>query len=209
MTKSSCAATAEHGLSPRLIKARADYSHSPWIAWSLVVLGTASFYLGPLILLAPFFLCRFHPRVAVALFFVNLFLAFYPVAPWPRFRKACQMFYSVFNFHHNITPRLNEIARKENRLVIFAQHPHAIIPLHGFVWGAVCDQLLPDMYGYGCTTVRTTCRGDLFVNVPCLLSSPPNEGRRACPARPAPHALLDLSWIGPEAEDPGRNATSR
>jgi hypothetical protein len=38
-------------------------------------------------------------------------------------------------------------------LSIVAMHPHAIIPLHGFIWCAICDQLLPHMYGYGCTTV--------------------------------------------------------
>jgi len=37
-------------------------------------------------------------------------------------------------------------------LSIIAMHPHAIIPLHGFLWGAICDQLLPHMYGYGGTT---------------------------------------------------------
>lgn len=51
-----------------------------------------------------------------------------------------------------MTPLLDEIARKENRLSIIAMHPHAIIPLHGFLWGAICDQLLPHMYGYGGTT---------------------------------------------------------
>lgn len=51
-----------------------------------------------------------------------------------------------------MTPRLDEIAREGNHLSIIAMHPHAIIPLHGFIWGAICDQLVPHIYGYGCTT---------------------------------------------------------
>ena len=51
-----------------------------------------------------------------------------------------------------MTPQLNKIAKKEQRLSIVAMHPHAIIPLHGFLWAAICDQLLPSMYGYGATT---------------------------------------------------------
>ena len=153
MTKKP-AATAEHGLSPTLIRARADRKHSPIVAWALVILCTASFYIGPLILLSPFALYPFHPRAAGTVLCAAVFLAIHPVSPWPRFRKTCQLFYGVFDFHHNMTPRLDEISREENRLSIIAMHPHAIIPLHGFVWGAICDQVLPHLYGYGCTTVR-------------------------------------------------------
>lgn len=64
----------------------------------------------------------------------------------------CQLFYEPFDFHHNFTPRLEELAEEGNHLSIIAMHPHAIIPLHGFIWGAICDQLLPSMYGYGSTT---------------------------------------------------------
>ena len=145
-------ATPEHGFSPTLIKAQADYSHSTLTAWAFVTLCTASFYLGPLILLSPLFLYKFHPQTATLLFATNLFLAFYPLSPWPRIRKTCQLFYSIFNFHHNISPKLNDIAHEQNRLSIIAMHPHAIIPIHGFIWGGICDQLLPDLYGYGCTT---------------------------------------------------------
>ena len=31
-------------------------------------------------------------------------------------------------------------------------HPHGIIPLHGFLWSAFCDQYLPILYGIGATT---------------------------------------------------------
>ena len=39
-----------------------------------------------------------------------------------------------------------------DHLSIIAMHPHAILPLHGFIWGAICHQLLPDLYGTGCAT---------------------------------------------------------
>lgn len=134
------AATKAHGLSPNLIAARADFAHTSLAAWSLVTLCSFSFYLGPLILLSPLLLYPWHPRAAAALAVIVSLLAFYPIKPWPRFRKACQVLYAVFDVRHNFAPELNEIAREENRLVMFAQHPHAIIPLHGFVWGAICDQ---------------------------------------------------------------------
>ena len=151
--KKQAAATEEHGLSPTLIKAHADYqSSSPYIAWMFVTLCTASFYIGPLLLFSPFFIYYFHPQAAALMFCTNIFLALHPVSPWLKFRRYCQILYSIFNFHHNMTPKLNAIAKKEQRLSIVAMHPHAIIPLHGFLWAAICDQLLPEMYGYGATT---------------------------------------------------------
>jgi len=147
------AATPKHGLSPNLIKAQPDKPSSPFLQWTLVIICTASFYLGPLILLSPLVLYPFHPQAAGYLLCTALFLGFYPVTPWPPFRKMCQLFYEPFDFHHNFTPRLEELAKEGNHLSIIAMHPHAIIPLHGFIWGAICDQLLPSMYGYGSTTV--------------------------------------------------------
>ncbi|KAL9183934.1 hypothetical protein ACHAXT_002020 [Thalassiosira profunda] len=146
------AATAAAGFSPRLVRARADHPPNRLAAWALVTLCTASFYLGPLLLLSPFLIYPFHPKAAGVLLCTSVFLAVHPVSPWPRFRRMCQLFYGVFDFHHNMTPKLDEIAARENRLSIVACHPHAIIPLHGFIWGAICDQLLPHMYGVGATT---------------------------------------------------------
>mmetsp|Transcript_25295 Transcript_25295/g.53429 ORF Transcript_25295/g.53429 Transcript_25295/m.53429 type:complete len:412 (+) Transcript_25295:132-1367(+) len=146
------AATSKHGLSPTLIKAEPSYHASPIVAWALVILCTSSFYIGPLLLLLPFMLYPFYPQAASCLFATNLLLVFLPVAPYPPFRRYCQLFYKIFNFHHNVTPKLNEICKSEKRLSIVCVHPHAIIPLHGFIWSAICDQILPDVYGIGCTT---------------------------------------------------------
>jgi len=146
------AATESFGFSPTLIQAKADFDHSSVAAWALVIICTSSFYIGPLILLSPLVLYYFHRQAAGILFATSLFLAFHPVSPWPRFRRWCQMFYYVFNFRHNMTPMLNTKEMKSDHLSIIAMHPHAILPLHGFLWGAICNQILPDLYGYGCAT---------------------------------------------------------
>lgn len=41
---------------------------------------------------------------------------------------------------------------KENHLGIVAMHPHAIIPLHAFLYAGFCDQFIPELYGVGTTT---------------------------------------------------------
>ena len=186
----AAAATEGHGFSPTLVRASADYDSPPFLAWAFVTLCTASFYLGPLILASPLFVYLYDPSAAATALATAVFLACHPVRPARRFCKWCQMFYRVFDFHHNFTPRVNEVARRSNRLSIVAMHPHcelrswrvvallsrshvrahpfscsvqllAIIPLHGFIWSAICDQLLPDMYGFGCTT-------DQALNLPVL-----------------------------------------
>lgn len=146
------AATESFGLSPTLIQAKADFKHSSTAAWALVILCTSSFYIGPLLLLSPFVLYYFHRQAAGILFCTNLFIAFHPVSPWPRFKRWCQVFYHVFDFHHNMTPMMNTKEMKSDHLSIIAMHPHAILPLHGFIWGAICHQILPDIYGCGCAT---------------------------------------------------------
>mmetsp|Transcript_31879 Transcript_31879/g.71547 ORF Transcript_31879/g.71547 Transcript_31879/m.71547 type:complete len:386 (+) Transcript_31879:93-1250(+) len=159
--KKKAAATAEHGFSPTLVRASADYEAPSVLAWAFVTLCTASFYLGPLILASPLLVYFIHPSAAGAAFATAVFLACHPVRPNRRFCGWCQLFYRVFDFHHNFTPRVNDVARRGNRLSIVAMHPHSIIPLHGFIWSAICDQLLPDMYGFGCTT-------DQALNLPVL-----------------------------------------
>jgi len=146
------AATESCGLSPTLIQAKADFKHSSIAAWALVILCTSSFYLGPLFFLLPLLLYHFHPQAAGILFCTSLFLAFHPISPWPRFKTYCQVFYKIFDFHHNMTPILNTKEMKSDHLSIIAMHPHAILPLHGYIWGAICHQLLPDLYGCGAAT---------------------------------------------------------
>lgn len=138
----AAAATEEHGFSTTLVKAHPDHQQSStYLAWALVTLATSSFYLGPILLLLPFLLYNFYPQIAVSLFCLNIILVLQPIQPWKQFRKYCQLFYTVFNFHHNMTSKLNDICKEEKRLSIVAMHPHAIIPLHGFIWSAICDQV--------------------------------------------------------------------
>mmetsp|Transcript_22835 Transcript_22835/g.46752 ORF Transcript_22835/g.46752 Transcript_22835/m.46752 type:complete len:214 (-) Transcript_22835:125-766(-) len=40
-------------------------------------------------------------------------------------------------------------------------HPHGVIPIQGFLWPAMCDQYMCDMYGFGATT-------DAAMRVPLL-----------------------------------------
>ena len=137
----AAAATEEHGFSTTLVKAHPDHQSSTYLAWALVTLATSSFYLGPILLLLPFLLYNFYPQIAVSLLCLDIILVLQPIQPWKQFRKYCQLFYTVFNFHHNMTSKLNDICKEEKRLSIVAMHPHAIIPLHGFIWSAICDQV--------------------------------------------------------------------
>lgn len=150
--KRKLAATESCGLSPTLIQAKADFEYSSIAAWALVILCTASFYLGPLLLMSPLIVYHFHPQAASILLATSLFLAFHPVSVWNKFKVYCQVWYKIFDFHHNMTPMLNSKEMKSDHLSIIAMHPHAILPLHGFIWGAICHQLLPNLYGTGCAT---------------------------------------------------------
>ena len=102
--------------------------------------------------MSPLIVYHFHPQAAGILLATSLFLAFHPVSVWPGFQTYSQVWYKIFNFHHNMTPKLNTKEMKGDHLSIITMHPHAIIPLHGFIWGAICHQLLPDLYGTGCAT---------------------------------------------------------
>ncbi|GFH61222.1 hypothetical protein CTEN210_17698 [Chaetoceros tenuissimus] len=152
------AASSKYGLSPTLIRAIPSQYPTPLsfrykcCAWALACICTSSFYIGPFLLSLPFLLYWFHSKAAGVLLCTNIFLSFHPIAPWIQFRRYFQLLYEMFNLHHNVTTRFIEKSREDNHLSIVAMHPHAIIPVHAFLWGAFCDQLLPHLYGMGCTT---------------------------------------------------------
>ena len=77
-------------------------------------------------------------------------LTFIPVKPWPAFRTLFELWYEMFDFHHNVTEEF--ATSQKDSLVILAMHPHGVIPMHGFLWSAFCEQYLPGMYGFGATT---------------------------------------------------------
>lgn len=152
------AATEDYGFSKTIHKAKADLPsslpfHLHFSSWLLAVLCSSSFYIGPILLTVPLLLNWWYPKAAATLFCVNVILVFHPIKPSQRFRQWFQLFYHLFNFHHNINPlQLRKRTEKENHLAICAMHPHAIIPLQAFLWGAFCDQCMPGLYGVGATT---------------------------------------------------------
>lgn len=154
------AATEAHGFSThQLIPAKSDLFPSPLpfrlrvAAWLLAIFCSSAFYIGPLLLMLPLVLyVLHHPKAAATLFCINIVLVTHPVSPWHKFRKWFQLFYHLFDFHHNLTPKVREIAMRENHLGIVAMHPHAIIPLHAFLYAGFCDQFIPELYGVGTTT---------------------------------------------------------
>jgi hypothetical protein len=147
------AATKEFGFSPTLNRAKSERYSTPlprwqrFIAWTLALWIPSFFYLGPLMLILPPFLFVWSPRAALVLLLIDIVLAFFPNKEWPWFRGLFEMWYELFDMHHNIlidpknpaaAPKLDE--SKLNTLTILAMHPHGIIPIQGFLWPALCDQ---------------------------------------------------------------------
>ena len=60
-------------------------------SWSLAVIVSVAFYLGPLLLILPFILCITYPKIATCLFLLNVFQAFYPMVDWPQFQSLFQL----------------------------------------------------------------------------------------------------------------------
>lgn len=50
---------------------------------------------------------------------------------------------------------------EDKALVIYATHPHGVIPIHGYLWCAFCDQHFPNRYGFGALT-------DIAMRLPLL-----------------------------------------
>lgn len=154
----TAAATERYGFSNQLIEAKSNVFPSPLsfqlrvAAWLLAILCSSAFYVGPFLLLLPLMMYWFYPRAAATLFCINIVLVSHPVAPWYKFRTWFQLFYHLFQFRHNLTPKVRELAIQQNHLGIVAMHPHAIIPLHAFLYAGFCDQFIPELYGVGTTT---------------------------------------------------------
>ena len=151
------AATTEFGFSDKLTRAKSDFPsplpfHLRVTGWSLAILCTLAFILGPLMLMLPLPLYFVSPRAAATLLCIDIALVFQPVGPWSEFRESFQLFYEIFDLHHNLTPSTLKILKDMNHLSVIAMHPHGIIPLHSFIWSAFCQQKLPELYGVGATT---------------------------------------------------------
>jgi hypothetical protein len=103
-------------------------------------------------LMLPPLLYFISPKAAVTLLCIDLALVLQPIGPWPRFRTYFQLFYEIFNFHHNLSPETVQILTEKNHLSMITMHPHGIIPLQGFIGFSFCDQHIPALSGVGATT---------------------------------------------------------
>mmetsp|Transcript_33663 Transcript_33663/g.39220 ORF Transcript_33663/g.39220 Transcript_33663/m.39220 type:complete len:464 (+) Transcript_33663:49-1440(+) len=153
------AATEVYGLSPTLIKAKSEIfplplpAHIRIFAWLLALFCSSAFYTGPLLLFLPTIVYfTYSTHLALGIVILDIILVFYPNQEWPFFRQLFQVWYELFDFHHNVTTETHKIFAKHNNLSILAMHPHGIIPIHAFIWSAFCDQYLPTLYGVGATT---------------------------------------------------------
>ena len=143
----------------RLVKAKSARFPDPlplhyrFLGGMLAMFCAFAFYLGPLLLFLPPFLFRYLSREASTAYFVILvILVFVPVKPWPALRSLFELWYPLFDFHHNVTEEFAKSTRDSNSLLMLAMHPHGVIPMHGFLWSAFCQQYLPGTYGFGATT---------------------------------------------------------
>uniref|UniRef100_A0A6U8N2U5 Acyltransferase n=1 Tax=Eutreptiella gymnastica TaxID=73025 RepID=A0A6U8N2U5_9EUGL len=130
------------------------------LGWLTVIGFTTSFLLVPLTcLVLPLVYLFVAPPWAVAIIgsWLGTVLAsfLFPQVEWPWARKVGQLWYDLFDFHHNLTPENREERirlGRENQYII-AMHPHGVIPLHAYLWAAYCDQYLSNaesgLYGFG------------------------------------------------------------
>jgi len=189
------AATVEYGRSPTLIKAVPSSFPTP-LPWYYNALSKVSclvvpglFYAGPLLWasMGPvLFLCRTNAKHLLQYgggwMLFNAFLTFVPIRKWPYFRQFFQLWYERYDFHHNLLPTTNNSTRanstttttidEDNAMTIYSTHPHGIIPIHGYLWCALCDQIMPQRYGVGALT-DVAMRLPLLRHVMGWLSSTP------------------------------------
>jgi len=90
---------------------------------------------------------------AAVLVGLNLVGATWPSNSWPWFRSLLQFLYVPFNFKHNMSSEKlsalnNHCGVEGDGRVVFSMHPHGIVPIQSFLWGAYCDQYT-DCYGFG------------------------------------------------------------
>eukprot|EP00934_Nitzschia_sp_Nitz4_P007287 Nitzschia sp. Nitz4//scaffold311_size21207//14707//15861//NITZ4_008624-RA/size21207-processed-gene-0.53-mRNA-1//-1//CDS//3329547392//7277//frame0 len=153
-------ATAAHGYSEdKLLTTKPSVFPSPLSTpWRIASAGLAwlvpsLFYLGPLSLLAPPLLAsRGHTRAAGTWLVLNLLAMFAPLSVYPHLYRWFQLWYEPFQLKHNLKDLEMANERGREALWICAMHPHGVIPIHAFLWGALSDQILPDTCGRAATT---------------------------------------------------------
>jgi hypothetical protein len=170
------AATAKYGRSPHILHKAVPSQYPSPLPWHLQFLARLSalivpalFYIGPVMLMTPLFLLPFSLRGALLALLMDIALAFIPVKEWPFVRHYFQLWYDLFDFHHNLdidTDNTMDADPSKNKtedtsLLIYSTHPHGVIPIHGYLWCAFCDQHFPNRYGFGALT-------DIALRLPLL-----------------------------------------
>jgi hypothetical protein len=166
------AATEKYGRSPHILHKAVPSRYPSPLPWPLQFLARltalivpALFYIGPAMLMAPLYLLPISPRSALLALLIDIALAFVPVKEWPFFRHYFQLWYDLFDFHHNLDIDMDADPSKnkteDSSLLIYSTHPHGVIPIHGYLWCAFCDQHFPNRYGFGALT-------DIAMRLPLL-----------------------------------------
>jgi hypothetical protein len=134
------AATAKYGRSPHILHKAVPSRYPSPLPWHLLFLARltalivpALFYIGPAMLITPLFLLPVYPRGAMLALLIDIALAFVPVKEWPFFRYCFQLWYDLFDFHHNLDIGMDTDPSKDmtedSSLLIYSTHPHGVIPI--------------------------------------------------------------------------------
>jgi len=109
-----------------------------------------------MLLLPPIVFYTVSLKAALIVLLVDIILITFPNKPWPSFRGIFQMWYDLFDFHHNLVVKGDDLSvsahltqQEASSLLICAMHPHGVIPIQAFLWMSFCGQYLPESYGFG------------------------------------------------------------
>lgn len=131
------------------------------LGWMSVTLFACTFYFVPFSLLSLVFASYYQGNLLDSLYWLApcvamlLLLSRFPGnTEWPWFRKLFQLWYEIFDFKVNTSPdRIRELGERGSpetpHKVIFAMHPHGIVPIQAGLWAGFCGQYLPRTYGFG------------------------------------------------------------
>lgn len=124
--------------------------HLRVLGWTSLSLFCALFYAGPMMVpgsLALWFLGRRAEATAVLGAVVTSFLL--PAREWKLARKLAQLWFPIFDFHHNVKEGAAATDVERGNTFIIAMHPHGIVPVQALLWAAYCDCYFEEMYGFG------------------------------------------------------------
>jgi len=117
-------------------------------AWFILTWFCSLYYIVPIcLLLFPVFYFYF-PISATIFLTLAAISAFVPTSEWPAFRNVGQLFYEITEFRIN-TECWKYLDGAEDRRYILAHFPHGIVPFTAFLWAALCEQIKPEVYGFG------------------------------------------------------------